>query len=60
MVKKNLCTNCKTGKNSYLLDQNEPMCPYINCLKGKKCPFYLPLPKEKKEKKVNNKIPKEL
>ena len=32
-----LCPNCKTGRDSYLLDGKAPFCPYINLHKGTSC-----------------------
>jgi len=47
--KKRLCTNCKTGKESYELDKHSEACPYIGCYKFKKnrCNYYKPLETEK-------------
>lgn len=48
--KKNLCPNCKTGKDSYELDRHSEVCPYISCYncKKKECRFYVPLETDKK------------
>ena len=35
-----LCPNCKTGRDSYLLDNRSPFCPYIKCNDGKTCAFF--------------------
>ena len=38
-----LCPNCKTGQDTYLLDSKNPFCPYIQCHKGNTCSMYVPL-----------------
>lgn len=48
MFNKKLCQNCKTGADAYLIDGQEPMCPYIYSHNGKKCNFYKPLSKPRK------------
>ncbi len=40
--KKQLCPNCRTGKESYELDQHSESCPYIGYLKEGKCSFFVP------------------
>ena len=35
-----LCPNCKTGRDSYLLDGKEPFCPYIYLNNGSDCTMY--------------------
>ena len=32
-----LCPNCQTGLESYLLDKQSPVCPYIGFHDGEKC-----------------------
>lgn len=32
-----LCPNCKTGRDNYLLDGKEPFCPYIHLHNGTSC-----------------------
>ena len=44
-LKKQICPNCKTGKESYELDQHSESCPYIGCWKNDECRFYVPLDK---------------
>ena len=44
--KKQICPKCKTGKESYELDQYSDICPYIDYWKSGKCPFYKPFPKK--------------
>ena len=48
MFKRNLCPKCKTGKYTYELDRRSPVCPYIGCYSGKKCPMYVKLEKPQK------------
>ena len=40
ILKKQLCPNCKTGKESYELDQHSESCPYIGYLKEGTCSFF--------------------
>ena len=35
-----LCPNCKTGRESYLLDHHSPFCPYLKYHDGKTCAFF--------------------
>ncbi len=35
-----LCSKCKTGLDSYLLDNRSPFCPNIEHHNGKECPFF--------------------
>lgn len=42
---KKLCPNCKTGAESYLLDNKSPMCPYLGMHTGKACAKYIPMQK---------------
>lgn len=32
-----LCPNCKTGADSYLLDSKNPFCPYQHLHNGQTC-----------------------
>ena len=48
MFKRKLCPKCKTGKYTYELDRRSPVCPYIGCYSGKKCPMYVKLEKPQK------------
>ena len=38
-----LCPNCKTGLDTYLLDERSPFCPHISCHNGKTCSMFIPL-----------------
>lgn len=40
--KKDICSSCKTGAESYKLDSHSAMCPYMQYNNGDKCPFYYP------------------
>ncbi len=41
--KRIICPDCKTGKNSYLIDENSPVCPYFDSYDGCNCAFYDPI-----------------
>ena len=47
---KQICSNCKTGKESYELDNYSETCPYIGCWENGKCHFYVPLDNPSKNK----------
>ena len=38
-----LCPNCKTGLETYLLDNRGPICPYISYHDGATCFMFKPL-----------------
>ncbi len=40
---KQLCPSCQTGKDSYILDEREPCCPYLSSHNGKGCTRFKPL-----------------
>ena len=44
--RKILCTDCKTGKESYIIDPNSPMCPYVSCYNGFRCAYYVSIKNE--------------
>lgn len=44
---KQLCPNCKTGRDSYLLDNRSPFCPYIRFHNGSECVKFRPIGKQK-------------
>lgn len=59
--RKILCSNCKTGQESCIIDPGSPACPYVSCYDGFKCAYYVPVKNEKgKEifRKLLNKIKK--
>lgn len=37
---KQLCPTCKTGQDTFLLDNRNPFCPYLHCHNGKTCSAY--------------------
>lgn len=41
-----LCPTCKTGQDSYRLDNLSEACPYISCYNGMRCAYYVPIEKE--------------
>lgn len=43
--KKQLCSKCKIGQESYELDRHSAVCPYISCWRKGKCQFYEPIEK---------------
>lgn len=49
-LKKQLCSNCKRGMESYEKDKHSPMCPYIWFHNGEDCKMYV----EYKNVKNNN------
>ena len=40
-----LCPTCKTGKDTYLLDERNPFCPYLHFHNGTSCKMYQKLNK---------------
>ena len=38
-----ICPTCKTGMESYSVDNSSPVCPYISCYNGFRCPYYVPV-----------------
>lgn len=38
-----LCPNCKTGYDSYLLDNRSPFCPYLQYHNGESCKRFIPI-----------------
>lgn len=53
--RKQICPRCKTGKDSYELDNRSEACPYIGCWKINKCPFYKPFDNPSKRPFIPNK-----
>lgn len=35
-----LCPKCQRGKESYILDNRNPFCPYIKCNTGSECAMF--------------------
>ncbi len=44
-----LCPKCKTGQDTYLLDNRSPFCPYLPCHNGKSCSMFVPLDDKEQE-----------
>lgn len=40
-MNKQLCSQCKTGAESYRLDPKSPICPYLSSHNGERCPFFV-------------------
>jgi len=38
-----ICPSCKTGMDSYAVDNSSPTCPYISCYNGVRCAYYVPV-----------------
>lgn len=49
-----LCSNCKTGEESYLVDPSSFACPYFSCIRDFKCDYYVPI-NDTEEAEVGNK-----
>ena len=47
--KRILCPVCKTGLESYLIDETSPVCPYLKCYNGYNCAYYKPVNNYKKQ-----------
>ena len=43
------CPNCKTGKESYIIDPGSFTCPYLCCLIENECAYYVPINEEEDE-----------
>ena len=50
-----LCPNCKTGRDSYLLDSKELFCPYIHFHNGVTCSQFAPITENETEDEQNGK-----
>ena len=44
-----LCPKCQRGKESYMLDNRSPFCPYINCHSGNECAMFKELDNSDRE-----------
>ena len=53
MKKEQLCPHCKTGKDSYLLDNRNPFCPYLGYHTGTSCSKFVRM---NEERVVNRRI----
>ena len=69
VIKKRLCSHCKTGLKAYQKDNRAPMCPYIQHHDGRDCRFYVPISqsrflcwlekfKQRKKQNVSNTVGK--
>lgn len=56
MFGKKICTKCKIGRESYMIDERSPICPYMESLRGRKCGCYV----KDKSMTMYNKILKKL
>ena len=43
MTENNICSNCKTGRDSLILDPQSPICPYLELKIDGKCQAYAPV-----------------
>lgn len=41
-----LCPKCKTGQDTYLLDNRNPFCPYLSFHNGDNCSMFKPMSKK--------------
>lgn len=44
-----LCPNCQTGHDTYMLDNKEPFCPFLHMHRGGECRAYIRIQTEIKE-----------
>lgn len=44
-----LCPNCKTGMDSFLLDNHSPFCPYLYLHDGNNCPKFTAINSNEKD-----------
>lgn len=49
-----LCPICKTGQDTYLLDNRNPFCPYVHCHNGVRCTAYIPSKKYNGGKEIDS------
>lgn len=49
-MKKELCSRCKTGRDSLLIDPRSDTCPYLGTHTGKKCGMFVKLKKPKHDR----------
>ncbi len=41
--RKSICSKCQTGRDSLMLDERSPECPYLYFCDGKKCTKFVKL-----------------
>lgn len=46
-----LCPKCKTGQDTYLLDNRNPFCPYLSFHNGDNCSMFKPMSKSNKNER---------
>lgn len=49
--KEYLCPKCKTGQDTYLLDNRNPFCPYLSFHNGDNCSMFKPMSKSDKNER---------
>ncbi len=47
MYNKKLCPKCQTGKDSYNIDNQSTVCPYLEYNNGQRCEMYVKLKKKR-------------
>lgn len=48
LLKRQLCSACKVGQESYKLDSKSLFCPHMGCWNHNKCSAFVPVEKVKK------------
>ena len=43
MNENNICSNCKTGRDSLILDPQSPICPYLELKQDGECRAFVPI-----------------
>ena len=46
-----LCSKCKIGQDTYLLDNRNPFCPYLSFHNGDNCSMFKPMSKSNKNER---------
>ena len=52
MKNEQLCLKCRTGKDTYLLDDKAAFCPHIGSHTGVSCAMFVPLPESGEAKEA--------
>ena len=50
-IKEQLGPKCKTGYESYIIDEHSVTCPYIVCNNGETCGVFVPMENEHEQDK---------
>lgn len=58
MRNKNICSTCKVGYDTCLLDRHGSFCPYLYCHNGKSCSKYKSLEKTNKAEDYSDNVSK--